>query len=304
MYDIIGDIHGHYHLLIKMLEKLGYEKSNDTYIHPERKLIFTGDFINRGPKIRQTVRLIRAMVDSQNAYTVLGNHELNAILYATIDSSGKTLRKRLPQYKLPLLKTLEAYKKHESEFIDTIKWFRHLPVYIDLGQIRIVHGAWNSQHIATVDKYKGRSNRLKRSFLRKYLENDELKNALNVLLKGEEMILPKDLLVKDDAGIIRRNFRIKWWKTLENCTFNEAAFGNRFELPHYTIPHQLTPKIEAYPHNAPPVFLGHYCLEKKPFIYNKGNVCCIDSCITRTGKLACYRWNGENVLSNKNVVIV
>lgn len=56
-YDIIGDIHGHADELIRLLDKLGYKKSNGYYRHPvtERKAIFVGDFIDRGPKIRETL---------------------------------------------------------------------------------------------------------------------------------------------------------------------------------------------------------------------------------------------------------
>ena len=46
MYDIIGDVHGHYTLLKKLLKSLGYEKDTSGYHHPERKAVFVGDFLN------------------------------------------------------------------------------------------------------------------------------------------------------------------------------------------------------------------------------------------------------------------
>ena len=81
MYDIIGDVHGQATMLKKLLLQLGYQKADSVYSHPERKAVFVGDFINRGPEIKKTIRIVRSMVESGNALAVLGNHEINAIIY-------------------------------------------------------------------------------------------------------------------------------------------------------------------------------------------------------------------------------
>ena len=47
MYDLIGDIHGHADELVQLLELLDYEKAQGSYRHPDRKVIFLGDFIDR-----------------------------------------------------------------------------------------------------------------------------------------------------------------------------------------------------------------------------------------------------------------
>lgn len=303
MYDIIGDIHGHYDLLVRLLKKLGYQKCGEGFAHPSRKAIFTGDFINRGDKIRSTVRLVRNMVDNGHAFCILGNHELNAILYETLDKSGKLLRKRLPRYKLPLMKTLEEYTNSPLEFKDTIKWFRKLPVYLDLGDLRVVHGGWNDRYIEIFKSYMGEETRLKKSFLKTYLTNKELFRALDGLVKGEEFQLPPDLLLKDDTGVVHRSFRIKWWEPVSGKTFRDIAFGNRFAMPAYTVPKEIIPAIEAYPPDAPPVFLGHYCLDEKALIF-QGNICCIDTCVTRNQRLTAYRWDGEQVLNEDKIIYV
>jgi hypothetical protein len=85
MYDLIGDIHGHADELVQLLEALGYRKHGRTYVHPERKVIFLGDFIDRGPKIREVLEIVRPMVEQGNALAVMGNHELNALAYHTED---------------------------------------------------------------------------------------------------------------------------------------------------------------------------------------------------------------------------
>ncbi len=44
MYDIVGDIHGHADTLERLLDRLGYREQRGVYRHPERKLIFVGDW--------------------------------------------------------------------------------------------------------------------------------------------------------------------------------------------------------------------------------------------------------------------
>lgn len=81
MYDIIGDIHGHADHLERLLVKLGYSQSG-YYKHPERKVIFVGDFIDRGQRSWKLYPLLK-MVDENSALAVMGNHEYNALCYHT-----------------------------------------------------------------------------------------------------------------------------------------------------------------------------------------------------------------------------
>ena len=84
-YDIIGDIHGYADKLHDLLEKLGYEKTAGVFGHPTRKVIFLGDFIDRGPQQKQVLDTAMAMVHNHQALAVMGNHELNALAYHTLD---------------------------------------------------------------------------------------------------------------------------------------------------------------------------------------------------------------------------
>ncbi len=54
MFDFIGDIHGLADELEALLKMLDYQKVGGVYRHSERKMFFAGDFIDRGPKIRET----------------------------------------------------------------------------------------------------------------------------------------------------------------------------------------------------------------------------------------------------------
>ena len=54
-YHVIGDIHGHAEELRTLLRQLGYEERNGGYVAEGRNAIFVGDFIDRGPAIREVL---------------------------------------------------------------------------------------------------------------------------------------------------------------------------------------------------------------------------------------------------------
>ena len=83
-YDVIGDIHGHLAKLEALLVRLGYVQFGGVWTPPEgRMALFLGDLIDRGPEQVAVVRTVRAMVEAGHALCLMGNHEYNAIAYAT-----------------------------------------------------------------------------------------------------------------------------------------------------------------------------------------------------------------------------
>jgi polynucleotide kinase-phosphatase len=85
-FDIIGDVHGCFDELEQLLGELGYrvveEREGDfpdggaVYAHPEgRTAVFVGDLVDRGPRILDTIRLVRNMVEHGSAHCVPGNHD-------------------------------------------------------------------------------------------------------------------------------------------------------------------------------------------------------------------------------------
>jgi protein phosphatase len=90
-FDIIGDVHGCADELEELLRRLGYEvrafapggpslDGGPVYAHPEgRKAFFLGDLVDRGPRILDTVRLVRNMVVCGAALCVPGNHDMKLV---------------------------------------------------------------------------------------------------------------------------------------------------------------------------------------------------------------------------------
>ncbi|MBA3943367.1 MAG: polynucleotide kinase-phosphatase [Herpetosiphonaceae bacterium] len=85
-FDIIGDIHGCFAELQLLLEQLGYEVTTTpdadgqpgyTVACPDdRRVIFLGDLVDRGPQVFDVLRLVMAMVASGTALCVPGNHDM------------------------------------------------------------------------------------------------------------------------------------------------------------------------------------------------------------------------------------
>lgn len=85
-FDVIGDVHGHAAELTILFKRMGYQETNGVLRHPEgRRVVFLGDFIDRGPEIRRTLEIVRGMVEAGSALAVMGNHELNALHYTMPD---------------------------------------------------------------------------------------------------------------------------------------------------------------------------------------------------------------------------
>ena len=81
---VIGDVHGCFSQLKKLLKKIRFNPDKD-------RLWFVGDLVNRGADSLHTLRFVKSLGDS--AITVLGNHDLHllAVAYGHRKPSGKDI---------------------------------------------------------------------------------------------------------------------------------------------------------------------------------------------------------------------
>lgn len=301
MYDIIGDVHGYADQLKNLLTNMGYKLINSVYSHQTRKAVFVGDFINRGPKIRETINIIRKMVENGSAYAILGNHEMYAVLYYLRDTEGKYYKKRIPKYQLQINQTLAEFVNYKDELKSHLKWLRTLPMFLELGEIRVVHACWDNNNVNGL-KERLSGEKIKKEVLREIALNESAFSEMFwETCKGIDMSLPKDLLIFDNEGRPHRTFRQKWWIDLNGHTFKSISLESRFELPEYTVPKEIIKQRTPYSIDEPIVFFGHYCLKQCCGILQE-NICCVDSCVTRSGKLLAYRWSGEKILDKNNFI--
>jgi hypothetical protein len=98
-YDLIGDIHGHAEVLRRLLRKMDYRDDDGVFRHPDRRVIFVGDFVDRGPEQREVFHIAKSMCDAGTALAVMGNHEFNALGWAEPDGNGGFLRPHTEQHR-------------------------------------------------------------------------------------------------------------------------------------------------------------------------------------------------------------
>ena len=317
-YDIIGDIHGHADALKALLQNMGYRDSRGAWRHPDRKAIFVGDFIDRGPKQVESVEIARRMVDADAALAVMGNHEFNAIGWYLPDESnpGEYLRahhspkygdKNFRQHKA-FLSEVEGTPRHK-EIID---WFLTLPLWLDLPELRIVHACWHQRFMDFLAPRLALGQRLTSDLMEEASREpeDESKKdnaepsvfkAVEALTKGIEIPLPKPYSFKDKDGYQRNRVRVRWWDP-NAVTYKQAAMLNdaaRSKFPETPIPNH----VRIGDGGGTPIFIGHYWLTGTPKPLS-GKVACVDYSIARGGKLVAYRWKGEKELSPDNFVSV
>ena len=304
-YDIIGDIHGHSRSLEALLERLGYRNKAGVYRHPSRKAIFLGDFIDRGEFQCEVIDIVRSMVDSGTALSVMGNHEFNAIAYYTPDQdAGGYLRphtkKNIDQHQA----FLNAYEDSPAEYKDTISWFKTLPLWLDLGDLKIIHACWDKHEIAEILKYQDGDHYLSEDLLRMSCRKGTWQyTAVETILKGKEIALKPGASFKDKDGNVRHNIRVRWWDR-RVTTYKDAFMGPESARTHIPDDEIESDHLVEYSHEAPPVFLGHYWMEGEP-VPLAPNIACLDySVVHPEGKLVAYRWDGEQTLESGKYVWV
>lgn len=304
MYDLIGDIHGHATPLKQLLETLGYREVSGIFSHPEqRHVIFLGDFIDRGPDQVETVRIARAMVDAGTALAVMGNHEFNAVAWASedLERPGEPLRahsdKNRNQHQAYLDQVGEGSALHREH----IAWFKTLPLYLDLDGLRVVHACWDPKSLEALYEHLDDQQCILPDAWPELTRKSTLAyDALETLIKGLEISLPAGNEFLDKDGNLQHNIRTRWWE-LEGITYRDLAMVPAdaiHQIPHVPIPEDLMPGYQG----DKPLFVGHYWLDGRPKPLTP-HIACLDYSIAGLEfdpgdfpKLCAYQWDGEQEL--------
>ena len=315
-YDIVGDVHGCATQLGQLLEGLGYTPDEHTgaYWHPERQAAFVGDLIDRGDEQLQVLEIVKPMVDNGTARIVMGNHEFNAIAYHTEhpERSGEYLRPHTPKNQNQHQKFLDQLTgEQRHHYID---WFKTLPLWLDLGELRIVHACWHAESMQVVERELG-SNRFTATdqLVETSTEGHPLYDAVEVLLKGPEISLVDHGLPPylDKDGHRRTQARIRWWNESATTLRDLAEMGGNLttedgtpypELPDIEVPAEERSYVYT---DQVPVFYGHYWRWGTPehLMDWTAHTACVDFSAVRNGTLVAYRWSpGESRIKLENYV--
>ncbi len=305
MYDIIGDIHGQAQKLEGLLLHMGYSASGSGYLAPiGRKAVFLGDLIDRGPGQLRVLEIVRQMVRSGNALCIMGNHEFNAIGWATPDpaNQGQYLRIRSPKNRAQHAEFLDQIGEGSALHAEVIDWFKTLPPFLDLGGIRVTHAWWDPERIAYLEaRFWGASGQsMCESFLvDAYSKHSLAYEAMEGVCKGLELKLPAEGFFVDHEGHKRYDVRCRWWRHDAQSYRDYAILG---PSQADCVPEKALPTGHPRPAvEGSPIFIGHYWLHGVPAVQTP-KVACLDYSAAKDGPLVAYRWSGETDLTDANLV--
>jgi hypothetical protein len=312
-YDFIGDIHGEARKLRGLLNLLGYAEKGGAFVHDERQAVFVGDLIDRGGDQSDVLVTVRAMVERGSAHLLLGNHEFNAIGFATPDP--RRPRDGLREHSDKNVKQHKAFLQLPAEErAEWIEWFKTLPLWLELdGGVRAVHACWHDKSIDVVEraleKHLGDRETF---FIEAATEGTDLYEAVEILLKGPEMDLDDHGLppFTDQGGVLRSMARIRWWRR-DASSPQELAETRGAEQPvgvgsdPIQNDQDCTDDLLRYQYQGTqPVLFGHYWREwpAKPQLDWTSVATCVDFSAAGGGPLVAYCWSGETALDPSNYV--
>jgi hypothetical protein len=306
-YDIIGDIHGHADRLEALLKVLGYIHTGGAWKHQDRQAIFVGDFVDRGPDQIRTLELVRDMLDAGSARATMGNHELNAIAWATPDpeTDGHHLRPRHGDKGEKNRRQHEAFLAEivpdGAEHAAWVDWFLDLPLWIEEPGFRVVHACWSPRHVDALRPHLRAGNRITMDVVeRASRKSDDLYDAVETILKGAEVQLPAGHNFTDKDGHVRDAIRTRWWNP-DLRTYRSAYVGpSGVDIPDMPIA-----AFDQVPLVDRPTFIGHYWFDPRQTPAPASNkVACVDYSVAKGGPLTAYRFDGEPELSASKFVAV
>ncbi len=149
-FDIIGDIHGCCDELETLLQTLGYsvafngagdERTVTVNAPPDRRVIFVGDLVDRGPRSPDVLRLVMAMVEAGTALCVVGNHEHKFLQWM----NGKNVKISHGR-----AETIEQIEKESDLFREQVRTFLDRLVshyWLDGGKLCVAHAGLNEAMI-------------------------------------------------------------------------------------------------------------------------------------------------------------
>ncbi len=305
--DIVGDVHGNYSKLIKLLNKLGYRKQNG-FKNQKRNIVFIGDIIDRGNENLKTLGLIKFLYEMEIALIVLGNHEYNAICYHR-EGDNDFLRSHNSKNFLSHKETLLEIKDKNDEWLKYIEWFMQFPLYLEVKNLRLVHACWDDDMIQWLRDRNIYSIDNNMVFLKNSVNKQRFEHkVIETVLKGPELNLPKNVEYTDRNGIKRNSVRIKWWIDKDEIIKYEnlsqiSLTDNKTKkmLKSFKINDEIKNLFNNKLNNDFIYLFGHYWFKGKPKPIKK-NIACLDYSVAKGGKLVAYRYNGEQELQNSNFI--
>lgn len=309
-YDIIGDVHGCASALERLLEQLGYRKTGGVWQHRQRMVIFLGDIIDRGPQIRESLEIVRLMVEGGYAHCIMGNHEYYALAWHTaapVGSRQPFVREHSPRHAGIWQATARAFAEHPHEWQDYLGWFARRPLFLDGTSFRVVHACWDKELIEGVRQRFG-GGEVDQAFIQASAEHGSFEHRVcNRLLRGINLMLPGGQKMAGQDGLTRSTYRARFWQEEQAPrTYAELAFQPDpmpENIASQRLPKGFYQQLVQHQASDPMLFVGHYWRAGEPALISP-NLACLDYSAVNGGRLVAYRLDDETRLLPEKFVWV
>lgn len=294
-WGIIPDIHADMSLLQAALEGL-----NQAQVE---RFAFLGDFIDAGttvthPDDRGVLIRVRQLIEQGSACAVMGNHELNAILFHSVGDDGQPLREHSKKNHAQHQSFINQFDNSPAEKSDWIDWFLGLPLWLEHEEFRLVHAYWGQHEIDLIAQRRP-DGRLRREDLQEVAsQSTDFGQAVQTLVCGPEMPLPDGHWFEDNRGNRRYFIRVAWWRT-DAKSWREIGVSvpDPESLPNGPVSADLGDTW--YPSCERPVFCGHYKMQGTPKLESK-NVLCLDY----PEDPHCFKFTGQDLHDGNLIKLV
>lgn len=292
MLAVIPDIHGDEDRLNRTL----------AMVEPSNRMVFLGDLIDAGssvsrPSDREVLERVHGLIGSGRAVGIMGNHELNAILFHRMGPDG-WLRAHSDKNQHQHGSFIKAFGIATPEALRWTSWFlESLPLWREIDGLRVAHAYWGEAQIQLISGRRPNGFLTESDIVEIGEGKSDFAQAVKLLVSGPELPLPKGYHITDNSGYQRHDVRVAWWWN-GTATWREAALSvvNLDELPEGFMPADTLANLRPC---VGPVLFGHYKVAGDPRILN-GMAACLDF----PDAPCFYRWHGESRFLDDNLVQV
>lgn len=225
--DFVGDVHGELEALRALMSALGYDAGGRHAAG--RRLVFLGDFVDRGPDSPGVVRTVGDLVDSGRALAVMGNHDLNAV-------AGLLKPDNVWLYGHGEANASERRVESERERAELLAVLRSLPVALAREDVRAVHACWDGASLEALSGAAGAAEAMREHKARITARFGEARtpeaelalqneNPVKVVTSGPEEIAAEPYF---GAGKWRTQRRRRWWEEYRDSA--AVVFGHYWRI--------------------------------------------------------------------------
>lgn len=178
----VGDIHGNFSILEKLLELVKFDKTKD-------RLFSVGDLVDRGLESLRAIEFI----NYDWFYPISGNHE-----QIIINIGLKKYEEAYPKNKINKEGNQWFFELNDKDKIDIIEKFKTLPIAIQVGKVGLVHASPLGSWRATINSIKkNREKKVKELFWSRKLAKKASNNKKITPVSGIEHVIVGHTIFKD-----------------------------------------------------------------------------------------------------------